>query len=55
MSRNLYLLYMYKAFDCDISEDECLPHNVLWFSHRGLSEQLKGAFQNISAAWGMFA
>ena len=27
----------------------------LWFSHRGLSEQLKGAFQNISAARGMLA
>ena len=50
MSRNLFLLYMYKARDCGILVDECLSHNVLWFSHQGLSEQLKGAFQNISAA-----
>ena len=55
MNRNLFLLYMYKAFDCGILEDECLSHNVLWFSHRGLSEQLKAALQNISAARGMFA
>ena len=50
MSRNLFILYMYKAFDCGILVDECLSHNVLWFNHRSISEQLKGAFQNISAA-----
>ena len=48
--QNLFLLYMYKALDCGILADECLSHNVLWFSCQGLSEQLKGAFQNISAA-----
>ena len=55
MSRNLFLLSMYEAFDCGILEDECLSYNVLWFSHPGLSELLKGAFQNTSAAWGTFA
>ena len=47
--QKLFLLYMYKAFDCGIFVDECLSHNVLWFSHQDLSEQLKDAFQNISA------
>ena len=50
MSRNLFLLYMYKAFDCGILVDEYLSHNVLWFSHWSLSEQLKRAFQDIPAA-----
>ena len=40
----------YKAFDCGILVCKCLSHNVSCFSHQGLSEQLKGAFQNISAA-----
>ena len=35
---------------CGILVDECLSHSVLWFSHRGLSEQLKGAFQSVSTA-----
>ena len=52
MSRNPFLLYMHKAFDCRILVDERLSHNVLWFSHQGLSGQSKGAFQNISAALG---
>ena len=41
MSRNLFLLYMRKAFDCVILVDKCFSHNVLWFGHRDLSEQLK--------------
>ena len=47
---SINLLVLYKAFDCGILVDECLSHNVLWFSHQGLCEQLKGALQNILAA-----
>ena len=43
-------LCLSKAFDCGILVGECLSHNVLWCSHLGPSEQLKSAFQNISAA-----
>ena len=50
MQNEQIFLYMYNAFDCGILVDECFSHNILWFSHQGLSEQLKGPFQNISAA-----
>ena len=44
--KSLLILYMYKAFDCGILVDECLSHNVLWFSYRGFSEHT-----NLSAAY----
>ena len=48
MSINLFVLY--KAFDCGTFVDGYLSRNVSLFNHRGLSEQLKGAFQHVSAA-----
>ena len=48
-------LCLYQAFDGGTFVDEYLSHSVSWFSRRSLSDELKGAFQNISVTRGIFA